>query len=186
MDVRMNLVPEEYKPRPPVSMRTVCLVVLVLGLAFGCYQLYSMKADKEAEAAALEDRIEAIQQQAMSLSSNPEAGQLNKDIKARQGEVDTLTAMANDFDQFNESVVEWGEVVDSIMDDVPSGVELDSIQSSSDGVQVGGVASTYERVAAYVTALENDNLFHNVTTSQWDVQAGTFKLTMQVTIGGEL
>ncbi len=186
MDVKINLVPEEYKPRPPVSMRTVCLVVLVLGLAFGCYQLYSMKSGAEAEAAETQSRIEAMQLEAASLSQSAEAAALNKDIKAAEGELDLLGTLVADFEQFNSSIVKWGVIVDRVMDRVPASVYLTSITKSKDGViQVGGIAATYERVATYITALENDSMFEGVTTSEWDVLAGTFKLSMRTTAGGE-
>jgi Tfp pilus assembly protein PilN len=186
MDVKINLVPEEYKPRPPVSMRTVCLVVLVLGLAFGCYQLYSMKSDAEAKAAETQDRIEATQLEAASLSQSAEAAELNKDIKAAEGELNQLGTMVADFEQFSSSIVEWGDIVNRVMVRVPASVYLTSISKNKDGgVQVGGIAATYERVATYITALENDDLFQGVTTTEWDVLAGTFKVSMQTTAGGE-
>ena len=186
MDVKINLVPEEYKPRPPVSMRTVCLVVLVLGLVFGCYQLYSMKSGAEAEAAETQSRIEATQLETASLSQSAQAAQLNKDIKAAKGDLDQLGIMVADFEQFNSSIVEWGEIVDRVMDRVPASVYLTSMSKNKDGgIQVGGIAATYERVAAYITALENDDMFEGVTTTEWDVLAGTFKLSMRTTAGGE-
>ena len=111
---------------------------------------------------------------------------MNKDIKDKKGELDQLGIMVADFEQFNSSIVEWGEIVDRVMDRVPASVYLTSMSKNKDGgIQVGGIAATYERVAAYITALENDDMFEGVTTTEWDVLAGTFKLSMRTTAGGE-
>jgi Tfp pilus assembly protein PilN len=185
MDVKINLLPEELKPKPIISMRALCLVLVVLALGYGCYHFYQVKAASEAEAAEVESRIEAIQSEMASLTSNPEARELLGEISEAQQEIAGLEALVDDYEAWSASRIEWGEVVRTIVDWIPSGVTIDAISDSSgDTVEVGGAATSYERAAAYASALENDQLFSNVSVTQWGAQDKTFLLILNVVPGG--
>jgi Tfp pilus assembly protein PilN len=185
MNIDINLLPDEVRPKPPISMRMMGLLVVVLVLGYGCYYFYDLKAGTQSETAEVESRIAAIEDQAANMSSNPEAKEVVAEITEYKEAIAELEAGATDYLRFAGTRVEWGEIVQRVSSRIVNGVTLDSIVEGKSGrVEVGGVASGYERAAAFAASIENDELFDNVHASEWNAEKGTFLLLVGVTLGG--
>lgn len=185
MNIEINLLPEELRPKPLIGTRTLILLVMVLALGYGCYQLYALKTNGEAEAANIESRIEVAQSEAIGLSSNPDVKDLTAYISEVKAEKAALETLVQDSETFAAAKIMWGDVIQRVSSRAPSGVTIDSIvQGENRSVEVSGVATSYERAATYATALENDEAFDGVPTREWDEVEGRFTLTVNIATGG--
>jgi Tfp pilus assembly protein PilN len=185
MDIDINLLPEEIRPKPLLNARMLLLLVVVGVLGFGCYYFYDLKAGTEADAAVAESRIEAVEDEASDLANNAEAKEIVAGISEAKATLAELEAATSDYVVFKDSRIGWGEVVDRVAIRLVGGITLESIVASgSDVVEVGGVASSYERAAAYASSLELDDSFDNVHTREWEGTVGRFLLSIDVVTGG--
>jgi len=186
MNVEINLLPEEFKPKPLIQPPTLAILLVVLVLGFGCFHFYSVKADKEAQAAEIETNIESMQSQMMTLQSGSLASGLREEVSALTNEKNQLDQMNSDYTLFTGSRVEWGYVIEKVEIRKPWGVYLTSIVQGGDGsvVTVTGTANNYERETAYVALLEMESKFSDVTTLSWQADSGVFSLSFNVESGG--
>ncbi|MEE8471058.1 MAG: hypothetical protein V3S51_06995 [Dehalococcoidia bacterium] len=185
MNIDINLLPEELRPKPLIATRTLVLVVLVALLGYGCYYFYGLKSNSQAEAASLESRIQATQTEAMSLSNDLDVRELVAAISEVEAEKAALETLVQDYEVFADSKIMWGDIVQRVSSRAPAGVTVDSILQGSDNtVEVGGVATGYDRAAVYATALESDEAFNDVPTREWDGLTGRFLLTVNIVVGG--
>ena len=181
MNININLLPEEALPKPLIETRMLVLVVLVIALLFGCYYFYDLKSGSLAEAASTEKQIEATESQAMSMSSSPEVKEIMVAIGEAEAAKAELESLLQDYEEFTASTIMWGDVIQRLSARTPVGVTVNSItQWLVDTVEVSGLASTYEHVAAYATALESDDAFSDVPTREWNAETGAFSLTVRM------
>lgn len=181
MNIDINLLPEELRPKPLIDRRTLVVVVMVVALACASYYVYQLKSTAETEVASVESRVEVTQREATAMSSNPDALAMLTDISQKKAVYAELEASGKDYEQFAATKIEWGDVVARVSARVPSYVTIAVIAGGSDSdVEVGGVATTYERVAAYASSLENDEAFSEVHTRDWDASTGEFVLILDV------
>ncbi len=186
MSIEINLIPEEFKPKPLIQTQTLIILIIVLVMGYGCYYFYSGKAGDEAEASDTENRITEIRGDIAALENDPEIKELQKEIAELQADKSKYTGLNTDYDTFTESRIEWGYVINSIRVGEPWGVDIESItQSGNDNkVTVSGTASNYDRVTVYVAQLEGDVRFSNVKTMSWEAGSGIFSLSFTVESGG--
>jgi Tfp pilus assembly protein PilN len=176
MNIDINILPAELRPKALIDTKTFALVVVILLLGFGCFYLFNAKSDSQAEIANLSSQIETIQQQTATLSSNPEAVQLISSINQ-------LKAAKQGYEALVASRVMWGNALDGVYSLVPTGVNIASItQTGSNALVIAGSASSYTDVADYGRALDNDPRFFLVGLPSFS--DGTFSLTISVTPGG--
>lgn len=187
MSMEINLLPEEFKPKPLIKPQTLAVVIMVLILGFGCFHFYTTKADNKAQAAEVGDQIDDIQNQIRDYENNSEAVGLKSKIAEKSQEKNKLEGMNNDYITFTNSRIEWGYVINSLREKVPWGVTITAISQGGGGneVTVQGIANNYDREAAYVTSLEADSLFSDVTTLSWQSSTGQFSLSFTVDAGGD-
>ena len=167
MNMEINLLPNELKPKPLIKPQTLLVVVAVLILGFGCFYFYSDKAGTEADAADMQSQIDSIEQQITLLQTNKEAVDLKDKVAAKTAEKNKYDTMNSDYQTFTDARVEWGYVTSRIREYVPWGVSITAItQGGNDGklVTVRGTANNQQREADYVTELERDPLFKDVMT----------------------
>lgn len=186
MSIEINLIPEEFKPKPLIKTQTLLVLIVVLVLGFGCYYLYSGKAGDEAEASDLEKQITEIRGDITALENDPEVKALQAEVAELQAEKSKYTGLNTDYATFTDSRIEWGYVMNSIRVNEPWGVDIESIsQSGGDNkVTVSGTASNYDRVTVYVAQLETDERFSDVSTISWEAGSGSFSLSFNVVSGG--
>lgn len=175
MNIEINILPRELRARPLVDVRTILLVVLIIALGYGCYFFLQSKSDVQAENADIATRTAAIKQEALSLSTNPEA-------LALQSSINQLKAAKQSYDTFMASKVEWGDALAGVYAAVPKGVSITSIAQSGNNLVITATASSYTAVADYGLALDNDADF--VLLGIPSFSGGTATLNISVAPGG--
>ena len=150
MNIEINLLPEELRPRPPVETRTLLIVILVLALVAGCALLVQEKGSTNAAIDDIEKRIAAINQEIESVSSDPEAVALIRSIQS-------LKEVKHAYASFAASRISWGDALERVMAHVPTGVDISDITQSGSTLVMDGTASGYSAVASYGRALDRDS-----------------------------
>ena len=176
MNIEINLLPEELRPRPPVEMRTLLFIVLIVALAAGCAFLVQAKISTSSEIADLETRIAAINQEIVTVSSNPEAVALTKSIN-------DLTEMKQSYDSFVASRISWGSALQRVEAHATSVDNISALAQSGNTLKIEGTASSYSAVASYGRALDRDS---KLALGGMPSLAGTkYSLVVRVAPGGE-
>lgn len=176
MNIEINLLPEELRPRPPVETRTLLLIVVIVALAAGCAFLVQAKISTNAEIADLEKRIVAVNQEIESVSGNPEAIALIRSI-------DDLKAVKQSYDSFVASRISWGDALERVRAHVPTGVDdIRTLTQSGNILVVEGTASNYSAVASYGRALDRDSKL--ALAGLPSIDGTTYSLIVTVAPGG--
>lgn len=177
MNVEINLLPEEFRPRALVETRALLVIVLILALAVGCYLLYQAKSDAEAEIVDLEENIAAVNQQIDTIT---------RDAQALTNSISKLNTVTKSYESFVDSKVTWGDALARVQSDKPSGVTLRELTQKGNTLEIQGTAagspSSYSEVTSYGRALDRDTKF---TLAGWPTLTSvTFSLTIEVAPGG--
>ena len=176
MNIEINLLPEELRPRPPVETRTLLLIVVIVALAAGCGFLVQAKISTNAEIADLEKRIVAINQEIESVSGNPEAISLTRSIN-------DLKAMKQSYDSFVASRISWGSALQRVEAHATSVDKISALTQSGNTLKIEGTASGYSAVASYGRALDRDS---KLALAGMPSLTGTkYSLVVRVAPGGE-
>ena len=177
MNIDINILPEELRPKPLIDTKTVALIVVILLLGFGCYHFYQAKSDSQAEIATMQSELKTTQQQITALSSDPEAVQLTNSINQ-------LKAAKQSYDAFVASRVLVGNALDGVYSLASGRVNIVSITQSGGTLLINGSASSYSDLSGYVSALENDPTRFSVAGLPSYSSGGSFSLTVSVAPGG--
>lgn len=175
MNIDINILPAELRPKALIDTKTFALIVVILLLGLGCFYFFNAKSSSQAEIANLSSQIETMQQQTTALSSNPEAVKLISSINQ-------LKAAKQGYEAFAASRVVLGNALYDVYALVPTGVNIASITQKGSTLEIAGSASSYTEVSDYGRALDNDTRFS--VTGLPSFNDGTFKLTISVTPGG--
>ena len=173
MNIDINLLPEELRPRPAVETRTLFVILLILALAGGCYLLFDAKSDAEAEMADLEKSIDQVNQQ---------INDIRQEGQALKSSVDRLDTLTRSYESFVASRIIWGGALERVQSLKPTGVEIGALTQQGNTLLIGGTSSGYSAVTSYGRALDRDTKF---TLSGWPtLRSATFSLTVRVAPGG--
>ena len=175
MDIQINLLPEELRPRPPVETRTMLLVFLMVALLAGSVFLYMAKSSAESEGGSMEERIAAVDQEVNTLSSNAEAVALSKSIT-------NLKAAEKSYSAFVSKRIDWGDALDRVNALVPQGIQLNQLTQTGKNLEVEGTASNYSAVASFGRSLDIDRMF--TLTGVPYLNGSDFSLVVAVAAGG--
>ena len=175
MNIEINLLPEELRPRPPVETKTFLVIVLILALAGGCYLLYQGKSDAEAEIAELESDIAQIEKDIAELSSNPEALALRNSISK-------LEAVQKNYNSFIASKILWGDALERAHSVKPNGPEISGLTQNGNTLVIEGTAGDTGDVDSYGRALDRDTKFTLIREPSY--RTSIFSLTVGVAPGG--
>ncbi len=175
MNIEINLLPDELRPRPPVEMRTLLFIVLIVVLAAGCAFLVQAKISTSSEIADMETRIAEINQEIVSVSSNPEAVALTESIK-------DLKEMKQSYDSFVASRISWGSALERVEAHATSVDKISELTQSGNTLKIEGTASGYSAVTSYGRSLDWDS---KLTLSGMPSLTGTkYSLIVKVAPGG--
>lgn len=152
MNIDINLLPEEVRPKPLIDTRTFGLIVLILMLAFVCVYAYLMKSDAQSDIATMEASTATMKQEITSVSTNAEAVQLTKSNQ-------DLTAAKQHYETFIAGKILWGDALEGVYGLRPKGVSIDTITQSGNTLTVAGTADSYTEVSSFARALHNDPRF---------------------------
>ena len=137
MNIDINILPAELRPKALIDSKTFALIVVILLLGFGCFYFANAKSNSQAEITNLQSQLTTTQQQTAALSSNAEAVQLTNSINQ-------LKAAKQGYDAFVTSRVMWGNALDGVYALVPTGVDIATIaQSGSNALVMKGSAQSY-------------------------------------------
>jgi len=175
MNIEINLLPEELRPRPPLGTRTLLVIVLVLALAAGCYLLFQAKSNAEAEIADLDKDIERIEKDIAAISSNPEALALKSSISK-------LEAVQKNYSSFIASKIFWGDALERAQSVKPKGPGISELTQDGNTLVIKGTADDTSDVDSYGRALDRDARF--TLAGLWTWKAPSFTLTVVVAPGG--
>lgn len=176
MNIDINILPEELRPKPLIDTKTVALIVVILLLGFGCYHYYQAKSNSQAEITRMQSEIITTQQQATALSSNPDAVKLIDSITQ-------LRAAKKSYDAFVASQVLLGNALDEVYSLSPVWVGINSVTQSGSTLTIKGTASSYTDLSGYVSALDNDPMFTVAGLPSYSSD-GSFSVTVSVAPGG--
>jgi len=174
MNIDINLLPEELRPRPPVETRTLLVIVLILALAAGCYLLFQAKSDAQAEIADLEKDIAEVNQQIDTIT---------KDAQGLTSSISKLETVTKNYESFVDSRVIWGDALYRAHSHVPTLVGISKLTQDGNSLVIEGTAKKYSDATSYGRALDRDTKF---TLAGWPTlkEAATFSLTIEVAPGG--
>ncbi len=172
MNIDINLLPEEVRPKPLIDTRAFGLIVLILMLAFACVYVYMMKSDAQNDIDTMETSIATMNQEIASLSSNAEAVQL---IKTNQD----LAAAKQHYETFVAGKILWGDALEGVYGLRPKGVSISKITQDGNTLKVEGTADSYTEVSSFARALHND---HRFTLSGLPTLTGGEKYTLVVSV----
>lgn len=175
MNIDINLIPKELRPKPFIDTRTFVLIVAVIVLGFGCFYFFNAKGNAQSDTASMEQEILRLNQQATSLSTNKEAVALTKSIGQ-------LKVAKQSYDSFLASRVLWGAALERLYALAPRGVDINSIKQAGNGITIEGKASSYTDVADFARALDNDTGFSLAGLPS--LKGDAFSLTINVAPGG--
>jgi len=175
MNIDINLLPEELRPRPPVETRTLLVIVLILALAVGCYFLFQAKGDADARIADLNNDIAQMEKDIAVISSDSQ-------IVALTNSISQLRTATRDYERFANSRIIWGDALERVQSHKPKGVEIGPLSEKGDTLVIQGTAGGWDAVTSYGRALDRDTKF---TLAGWPTWKSTaFSLTIEVAPGG--
>lgn len=176
MNIDINILPAELRPKALIDTKTFALIVVILLLGAGCYYFFHAKSSSQSDIANLQTQTTTMQQQTVALSSNQDAQQLIN-------EINQIKAAKQSYDAFVASRVLVGNALYRVYSLVPVFVSVDSInQRGSNILVITGRAPSYTDASDYGRALNNDPRFTLVGLPSFG--DGTFSLTVSVTPGG--
>ena len=175
MNIDINILPAELRPKALIDTKTFALIVVILLLGVGCFYFAHAKSSSQADIANLETQTITMHQQTAALSSNPEAAKLISSINQ-------LKAEKQSYDAFVASRVLVGNALSRVYYLVPVGVSINSIAERGNTLVIAGSAPSYTDASDYGRALNNDPRFTLVGLPSFS--DGTFQLTVSVAPGG--
>ncbi len=72
MNIDINILPAELRPKALIDTKTFALIVVILLLGVGCFYFFHAKSSSQADIANMQSQITTMQQQTAALSSNPD------------------------------------------------------------------------------------------------------------------
>ncbi len=149
----------EYSAVQAVSRRgaaTTGTLPLILGLlvgvvpvtaAFGgLFFLQNQNATLTAESATLDATLADLQK------SQEEAAAINQQVEA-------VNSVTTDFINVFNLIKPWSAVLQSLSDQVPSGVQFNTIKETETGLTITGLAQSHDQVNDFILLLQRSPLF---------------------------
>ena len=152
MNIEINLLPEELRPRPPLESRSLLAIVVIVALVAGCVFLFMAKAGAVSDKADMEEQVASINQQIQAMAADSEVAALTKSIA-------NLKAAEKSYDAFVATRIDWGDALARANALVPSGITVTKMAQVGTTLKIEGTASGYSAVASYGRALDIDPRF---------------------------
>jgi len=188
-----NLLPKELRPRPPITLVTAILLIVVILLGAGTYLMYNGKSDANDKADKLKAQQATLEAQTVAALQNPEIARLQGLITQTQAQVNAQVPVKQDYESFVGSWVNWDKVLAQLQSVAEStNVTLESVaKKMGNAVDLKGTAPTNKAVFDYVLALQaRQQYFSSVgfpTVQSQVSDTGTtvsFTLSVEVKSGG--
>jgi Tfp pilus assembly protein PilN len=177
MNIDINILPAELRPKALIDTKTFALIVVILLLGVGCFYFFHAKSSSQADIANMQSQTKTMLQKTVALSSNQDALKLIDSINQ-------LKATKQSYDAFVASRVLVGKAFSRVYDLVPVGVSVSSISERGDTLVIAGSALSYTDASLYGRALNNNNDPKFTLVGLPSFSGGAFSLTVSVTPGG--
>jgi len=172
MNIDINILPAELRPKALIDTKTFALIVVILLLGVGCFYFAHAKSSSQADIANLQTQTTTMQQQTAALASNAQ-----KLISS----INQLKADKQRYDAFLASRVLVGNALYRVYSLVPAFVSISSIAERGGNTLV--ITPSYTDASDYGRALNNAPGFTLVGLPSFSSD-GTFSLTVSVAPGG--
>ncbi|WP_448563364.1 PilN domain-containing protein [Trichothermofontia sp.] len=157
----------------PLILGLVVGILPVAG-AFGLmFYLQSQNATLTAESASLDATLADLQK------SQEEAAAINQQVEA-------VNSVTTDFINVFNLIKPWSAVLQSLSDQVPSGVQFNTIQETETGLTVTGLAQSHAQVNDFILSLQRSPLFDAkaVKLTESKLTDNPTQVTLQTPEGG--
>ena len=173
MNIEINLLPEELRPRPPVENRTLIIAVVIVALVAACAYFYIGKSSAASDRAGMEDEIAVMQQEIAALQA--EAQPLTDAISS-------LKTVSQSYNRFVANRIDWGDALGRVQELATEGITLTKLTQDGNNLIVEGKTAGYNFVASYARSLDLDRRF--VLTGIPSLKSDQFALILRVAPGG--
>jgi Tfp pilus assembly protein PilN len=150
MNIEINLLPEELRPRPPVETRTMIITVVIVALVAAVAYFYIARSGTDSDRAGMEDEIAEMQQQTAALQAA---------AKPLTDAISSLKTTNQSYDTFVAARIDWGDALSRVQELVPQGIGLTKLTQNGNTLTVEGTTSGYNFVASYARSLDLDKRF---------------------------
>ena len=181
--IDLNLLPPKHLPRKVSRLSIVLVILIVLLLCLPVLSVF-LKADVDAESAALQTKSAGLKAQLNALYV------IKSEADALQAQIDTaknvLAVIEQDYQTFIQNRVLWSDIVEEIDRILPSTrVTLQSIVQSDSKLTLEGTATRASYVYHYATALRESEYFSKVDITSLDTgEEASFTMTVHLSSGG--
>jgi len=182
--IDINLIPiKEWKP--PISLFGVIVAILILVLIYAIFpfatlaedydwpdipNLYGLWHEQKDDINSLEDILaEREAYRTWLMGQVEQAG----DLRERIDEFENLLgAMEQDYAALSQGTITWSNVLETIEDAAPAGVNLISIAQGS-SIEIAGTATSDALISEFAAALEDTGLFASVDITEHEFDETT-------------
>ncbi|UCG82714.1 MAG: hypothetical protein JSW38_11095 [Dehalococcoidia bacterium] len=174
MNIEINLLPVELRPRPPVETKNLIVALLIVALVACSVFLYIVKSSADSDREGMENRIDEVNREIAALQA--QARSLTDDISA-------IKAANKSYDAFIAARIDWGDAIERVQELKPQGIDIESLTQDGRTLEVGGSARQgYGTVASYARSLDDDRRFSLAGIPS--LKDGDFSLILAVAPGG--
>jgi len=173
MNIEINLLPEELRPRPPVETKNLILALVIVALVAGCAFMYTAKSGAESDRVSMENRITEIDQETAALQAA---------AKPLTDAISNLKTANTNYEAFEAARIDWGDALARVQALVPQGIVIDKLTQDENTLILEGSTSGYSAVASYARSLDLDRRF--VLAGIPSLKVNDFSLILVVAPGG--
>ncbi len=130
----------------PLILGLLVGLVPVAAAFGGLFFLQNQSATLTAESATLDATLADLQK------SQEEATAINQQVEA-------VNSVTTDFINVFNLIKPWSAVLQSLSDQVPSGVQLNTIKETETGLTITGLAQSHDQVNDFILSLQRSPLF---------------------------
>jgi len=184
MNVDINVLPQEFLPRPVIRLRTLLMLGVIIALASVAYLLFDLKSNAEDQVSSMEQNIASANAEIEAFSSEQTLQEMTNEVNSLRNTVNQLTAHQGHYESFVASRVDWGDALRRVQSRVPSRVSITAMtQNGNNMLTIQGTAPSYSYVTDYLRILDSDPILVQDGIPSWT--DGVFSLKISVVPGGE-
>lgn len=174
MNIEINLLPVELRPRPPVETKSLIVALLIVALVAGSVFLYMAKSSADSDRVGMENRIKEIDRETAALQA---------EARSLTDAISNIKEANKSYDAFRAARIDWGNALERVQDLKPQGIDIKNLTQDGRTLEVGGsVRGGYGTVASYASSLDDDRRF--ALAGIPSLKDGDFSLILAVAPGG--
>ena len=172
MDLDINLLPEEYKSKPPLDARTFLMIIVILALIGAAFFLFQTKGGIDSEIEELNDSIAKLDNAINLAIENPEEEQLKSQISKLEKE-------KSYYETFVDSRILWGDNIETIYYAAPKEVTISSMRQNKKELTITGKTESYTDISGYAKTLSDMERYALVKMPTYS-SGGSYTLIIEI------